>query len=146
MVGLLYQQVAGSKTKVGVIMTRFTPAPPIAIAPVVIVKMTADALAKIEKLAPGITAAKDLQVFETYVDAFPAVSAIQNIDFDRYEVVQSRVMPIGGPDLEHCTAWRFTCSVAPRMESTNPEAQEAPAEAVPAAVRKRRFVDRLLGV
>lgn len=146
MVCLFHQQVAGSKTKVGVIMTRFTPAPPMFVAPVVIVKMTADALAKIEKLAPGITAAKDLQVFETYADAFPAVSAIQNIDFDRYEVVQSKVMPIGGPNLENCTAWRFTCSVEPRMDTNTPEADEAPAEKVPAAVRKRRFVDRLLGV
>lgn len=124
-------------------MTRFTPAPPIAIAPVVIVKMTADALAKIETLAPGITESKGLQVFETYVDAFPVVSAIQNIDFERYEVMQSKVMPIGGPNLENCTAWRFTCSVVPRTE---PTIVEDATEEVPVAVRKRRFVDRLLGV
>lgn len=109
-------------------MTRFVPAHPLFIPPVVITKVTAEALAKIEKLAPGITAEKGLRVIETHSDAYPIVMEINNIDFDRYEIVASSVMPVGGPNLENCTAWRFTQRVEPLYEPRIPEADKAVAD------------------
>lgn len=120
-------------------MTKFVPAPPLFVPPVVITKVTAEALAQIEKLAPGITASKGLQVMEKYTDAYPLVREINNIDFDRYEVTSSTVMPIGGNDLDNCTGWRFTQRVQPREAPADNEPEVETVSVDAPAVKRRWF-------
>lgn len=130
--------------KVGSEMTKFVPAPPLFVPPVVITKVTAEALAQIEALAPGITVSKGLQVMEKYTDAYPLVREINNIDFDRYEVTSSTVMPIGGNDLDNCTGWRFTQRVQPLQAPADNGSEEEPvASEAPAPSAKRRWFSRV---
>lgn len=107
--------------------------------PIRITKLTAENLAKIEKLAPGITTSKGLQVVETYMDASKIVGEMIADDLEHYEVTGFRVMPIGGNTLETATGWYFTHSVVPREKAivVEEEVAEEPKVEAPAKNKKR---------